>query len=200
MKVFVVGLPKSGTTTLTDALRRSGHKPLHWRCGLTGNYAGPSIYLEHTAGRDPLGLLKNYDCVTQADYISRALSCWPQMDVALLRSVRKHHPDCWFLLNARDPAKIINSIKKWKNSRLGSLWDRLRVIGAPGLPAGAADSDQAIQSWIENHYARTRKLFADDPRFLEYDIEASSAPEVISNAMGIRLRWWGASNKSKDTK
>ena len=46
-------------------------------------------------------------------------------------------------------------------------------------------------AWIENHYDACRNYFADDPYFVEIDIEAADAPDRLGKALGIPIVGWG---------
>lgn len=187
MKVFVVGFPKSGTTTLTAALEASGMKPAHW-ADAAGEFIGKTIYENVLAGRDPFDRLDDYDSITQADVCVPAhrINFWPNLDFAILARIRTAHPDCLMLLNTRDPAKICASIDRWP-----SLRQRIVRASIPGLPARMGGKDEEIIRWIENHYAACRRFFGSDPNFLELNIEDEQAPIILGKALGITIADWG---------
>lgn len=187
MKLFVVGFPKSGTTTLTVALEASGMKPVHW-ADAEGRFVGQLIYDNVLAGRDPFAALEAYDAVTQADVCVPAhrVNFWPNLDFAILSAIRAAHPQCLFLLNHRDPERVVRSIDDWP-----ALRERLVKSEIPGLPAGMGASDSEMIRWIENHYAACRRFFAGDPAFLDLSIEAPDAPARLGRALGIEIKQWG---------
>ncbi len=187
MRLFVVGFPKSGTSTITAALEASGMKPVHWGDS-QGRFVGQLIYEDALAGRDPLARLGDYDSVTQADVCvpAHGINYWPNLDFAILRAIRAHHPECLFLLNYRDPAKVCSSIDRWPTLR-----ERIVRCTIPGLPRGMGKTDEEMISWIENHFAACRVFFANDPKFLEIDIEAEDAPKILGDALGITIADWG---------
>ena len=187
MKLFVVGFPKSGTTTLTMALEASGMNPVHWG-DADGRFVGQVIYDNVLAGRDPFATLDSYDAVTQADVCLPAhnINFWPNLDFSILSAIRAAHPDCLFLLNHRDPRGLIRSIDRWP-----ALRDRLVQSDIPGLPAGKGRDDSELIRWIENHYAACRRFFAADPAFIELSIEAPDTPVRLGQALGIEIREWG---------
>lgn len=187
MKLFVVGFPKSGTTTLTAALEASGLKAAHWGDS-QGRFIGQTIYRNVLAGRDPLASLEEYDAITQADVCipAQRLNYWPNLDFSILGKIRESHPECLFLLNTRDPAKVCASIDRWP-----SLRQRIVRASIPGLPARMGAKDEEIVRWIENHYAACRRFFGSDPQFLELAIEDEAAPKILGKALGISITDWG---------
>lgn len=193
MQLFNLGLPKSGTTTLQEALTRAGLKSAHWHVKDGNRYVGRSMYRNYLSGNDPLADFAGYDAITQPDVVWRRFSYWPQMDPVMLSAVRAHHPDCKFIMVTRSPQKILNSIAKWYDLR-----KRLNRLGAPGLPPGAARSDAAILKWIDNHYLNMRELFRDNPNFSEFDIESDDVAAGIGTLLGTDLPWWGRINAAPE--
>lgn len=195
MKLMVIGFPKSGTTSITEALRASGLKAAHWRLP-SGKYVGQAIYGAVASGRDPFFHLKKFDAVTQADVClpEEKLNLWPNLDFAVLRAIRRAHPECLFVLNYRNPDAICDSIAKWAD--LG--W-RLRVSNIPGLPKGLGGKREHLMNWITNHYDACRTYFANDEKFLELDIESPDAPEKLGQALGMKIVGWGDHKPAPNT-
>jgi hypothetical protein len=189
MKVFVVGFPKSGTLTIDRALRSSGLRTAHWK--VPEGFCGELIYRADRAGRDPLWFLRNYDCITEAGVClpGRKLNFWPNLDFPLLGRIRRFHPECLFLLNYRDPAKIAASMQGWAD-----LHARLVKSDIPGLPPGAGGRQIELENWIKNHFAACQSRFSNDARFLELDIEDPDAAKILSEALGAPIRWWGVAH------
>lgn len=187
--LLVVGLPKSGTKTIHRAMIEAGLTSAHykWR----GRFCGSLMYIARAHGRSPLASLP--ECVTQADACSEVdrVNLWPQMDRAMLRDVREHHPDVLLLLNTRDPDSLVESISRWKDYR-----ERLMRANIPGLPPGVGGKDSELRRWIEEHYARVREWCARDPRFLEFSVSDLLAKEKLGAALGVTLPWWGVENRN----
>lgn len=192
MKGFVVGFPKAGTTTIHEACIRSGLKSAHWR--VREGFCGKMIYKRYLAGQDPLLDFKGYDMIAQADVCRPAsgLNFWPNLDIALLLTIRRFHPDCCFVLNTRDMAPHIKSISGWPDLRQS-------IIDADiiGLPAGYGKNDEHLRIWIENHYRACRAVFANDEKFVELPItKDDSSRAILQNALGVEIGWWGVSPKT----
>ena len=186
MRLMVIGFPKSGTTSLTEALTASGLRAVHWRIP-NKEFVGAQIYRAIYRGLDPFALLQDYDAITQADVCLPAhrINLWPNLDFAVLSAIRRAHPSCLLLLNYRRPEAIADSISRWED-----LQQRLTVSDIPGLPRGAGSKRAELITWIENHFAACRRFFADDPHFLEIDIESPDAPKRLGEALGIKIVGW----------
>lgn len=188
---MVVGFPKTGTTTITRALSTAGWRTAHWR--INEGFVGVLIQANIEAGRPAFAGLERYDAVTQADVClpGRGLNYWPNLDLAVLDAIRRDYPDCLFILNTRDPAKTIASMRGW-----GRMHRRIMLAEVPGLPKGRGRSDAELEQWIQAHYAAVRLRFGGDPRFVEFDIEDPAAREILAAATGLDLVWWGRANRT----
>jgi hypothetical protein len=192
MKAFVVGFPKSGTTTLTQALTASGINSAHWR--VPAGFVGKIIYDNIFAGRAPFAGLEDYQAITQADVCMPRANAnhWPNLDFAVIDLIRRTYPECLFILNYREPRQVADSIRRWRK-----LQPRLVASSIPGLPIGAGGTEDELVIWIENHFAAIRHFFRDSPNFLEIDITAEDAPTRLGEALGIPIAWWGKANQGR---
>lgn len=195
LKVINLGLPKSGTTTLAEALKRAGLRVADWRIrqgqdGPVRRFVGDLMYQSYFACGDPLAQLGGFDAFTENEIIRQELNLWPQTDWALISAIREHHPGARFLLNCRDPMAISQSMQRWSN--LGK--SRLPQCDIPGLPAPYGASHEQRVRWIEGHYKFCRKVFENSDDFLEFNIADPDAPKQISTFLGIDLPWWGVAN------
>jgi hypothetical protein len=203
LRVVNLGLPKSGTTTLGVALRHAGLRVADWRIRqgqtqtpkLLRAFVGDLMYRGYYDNGDPLALLSEFDAVTEISVASHGFSLWPQTDWPLIAAIRAHHPNTKFVLSHREPKALVKSMMGWSN--LGR--SRLPKQNIPGLPAGFGTTPEALERWVEGHYAFCRHVFRDDPDFLEYDLGDDDASDKIGAFLGIDLPWWGKANvKSSD--
>ena len=198
LTVVNLGLPKSGTTTLAKALRRAGLHVADHRvrrhqtrdAELQGCCVGVLLYEGYFAGGDPAGRLAGFDGLTEISLLGGGRSLWPQMDFALIESLRRHHPGLKFLGSRRDAFEMSQSMLAW--SDLGAA--RLPKADVPGLPKGYGETGKERIQWIEGHYATLARWFAGDPDYLEYDVADPDAPARIGAHLGRDLPWWGKAN------
>ncbi len=95
----------------------------------------------------------------------KGVNYWPNLDLALLLTIRRYHPDCCFILNTRDLDEHVASINGW-----GDLRRSLIDADIIGLPAGLGKREKHLRNWIENHYRACREIFANDKKFIELPI------------------------------
>jgi hypothetical protein len=191
MKGLVIGFPKSGTSTIHKACHESGLRTAHWKTAM--GFCGKLIYDRYLAGQDPLLDFANYDFLAQIDVCRprEEMNYWPNLDLAVLMAIRRNHPECCFVLNVRDTSKIISSISRW-----GSMRRRLTQADIVGLPAGYGDKDEDLRNWIEGHYAACRAIFGGHKNFVEIQIESENARDLLGEALGVDVRWWGVANEN----
>ncbi|MEX0285530.1 MAG: sulfotransferase [Paracoccaceae bacterium] len=202
LRVINLGLPKTGTTTLSRALRRAGLNVADWRIraeqtqnkDLIRALVGKLVYRGYFDTGDPLALLDEFDAVTEMSFVKFDFTAWPQTDWAIIDAIMTHHPGARFLLSYRDPAETAASMKGWGN--LGEK--RLPATSVPGLPKGFGHREDELARWIEGHYRFCRHVLAGSDRLLEYDITDPEAPQKIGAFLGRDLPWWGRANKNRD--
>jgi hypothetical protein len=189
MRAVAVGFPKSGTSTLYEALLRAGLRAVHWTHH--GQPIGKLVYDGWFEEGDPFARLKDVDAIAQMDFCQPAkkLNYWPNLDLAILVAIRARYPDCLLILNTRPAEGIASSIERW-----GDMQHRITSQYIPGLPAGRGKTRAELVRWVEGHFAAVRATFRDDPAFLELDITAADAPERLGKALGIPITWWGRAN------
>lgn len=194
LKIINLGLPKSGTTTLGEALKQAGLRVADWKIrpgqAPRRGFVGKLMYEGYFANGDPLSLMPDFDAYTEIDIVRNGLNLWPQTDWGLISAIRERHKGAKFILTHRDPAKLSDSMMRWSN--LGK--HRLPVNAVPGLPEGYGTTDAERIRWISGHYSFVRKVFENADDFLEYDVTDADAQQRVSGFLGIALPWWGVAN------
>ena len=184
VRIFAIGFPKSGTTTLQEALEQAGLRAAHWR--IPAGLCARLVYKAYDRGSNPFRYFEGYEAVTQADICRPHFNLWPQLDHDLIAAAREHNPGLKLLLNTRHIPDLISSIRRWNN-----LHELITAHDIPGLPAGKGASDDELAGWIAAHYQRCRELYGDSPDFFEYDIADPAAPQLLGEFLGLELPWWG---------
>jgi len=193
-----LGLPKSGTTTLDQALQSAGLKVADHkmrradapRPELAGRPVARVLYDGYFQTGDPLADLGQYDALGEISILRPNLSLWPQTDWGLLSALRDRHPETLFVATRRPAAAISDSMMRWRN--LGT--QRMPNGAIPGLPVGYGATTGEQLRWIDGHYAFLSRVFDGDPRFLMLDVGATDARDRLSAFTGLTIPWWGKAN------
>lgn len=212
-KIFLIGFPKAGTSTFQEAFSRSGLKSAHWL--VKEGFVGDLMYRGLNEHNDPWFFLNDYRAVTQGDVCASLRSCkkhfkkdskifkdlserhkeyvnyWPQLDFVLIKKMQEQHPDCLFILNYRQPEKIVASIFRWEDLQM-----RIKKLDIIGLPVGRGPKDE-LHDWITDHYRNVREYFKNKDNFIEVNIEDPQVPIKIAKKLGVYIRWWGIENANK---
>lgn len=199
LRVINLGLPKTGTTTLSRALRRGSLRVGDWRVrdaqtakpALRGQLLGAIMYYDYFDSGDPLARLDEFDAITEMNALRYDTNYWPQCDWGFLSAIQDHHPGTKFILSHRDPLKTANSMMNWRN--MGEK--RLPENHIPGLPKGYGGNVDQIARWVEGHFRFCRRVFAGADNFIEYDVEDTDVQARLGAFLGIDLPWWGHSNR-----
>lgn len=198
LRVINLGFPKSGTTTLGEALKQAGLRVADWKIRpgqsqTMRGFVGKLMYDGYFETGDPLQHLHEFNAFTEIEIVREGKNLWPQTDWALLAAIRARYPGAKFILSHRDPAKHADSMRRWSN--LGK--SRLPGHAVPGLPEGFGGRPGELERWIEGHVAFCRQVFAGAGDFMDYDIEDPGARGRISDFLGIELPWWGTANRNE---
>lgn len=199
LKVINLGFPKSGTTTLGEALKHAGMRVADWKIrpgqsDTMRGFVGKLMYQGYFDHGDPLHFLHDFNAFTEIEVLREGKNLWPQTDWALLATIRALYPGARFILSHRDPVKHADSMRRWSN--LGTR--RLPMNAVPGLPEGFGRKPGELERWIEGHVAFCRRVFDGAHDFLDYDIEDPDAQAKISGFLGIELPWWGKANQNEN--
>eukprot|EP00419_Tripos_fusus_P046849 CAMPEP_0172838648 /NCGR_PEP_ID=MMETSP1075-20121228/28020_1 /TAXON_ID=2916 /ORGANISM="Ceratium fusus, Strain PA161109" /LENGTH=505 /DNA_ID=CAMNT_0013682187 /DNA_START=43 /DNA_END=1556 /DNA_ORIENTATION=+ len=205
--VFVLGLPKCGTTSLHHALESAGYVSVHWAIGKGGyklknkgvgaehRFVGKLMERALAAGLEPLHFLPpGTNAVAQMDCLhwdsaGRIAGLFPQMCPIMLQRLVEVYPMARFILNVRPLAKWLRSVDNHNDMRT-----RLVAAALPDLPPGKGRTDAELWAWAEGHHANIDSFFAkrgESSRLLWFDIEEepARATEQLSIFVGRSMTW-----------
>ena len=192
--VVLIGFGKSATTTLNNALSSVGYNSFHH--DIRSNPLSKLVYESYYKNNDPYLVFDKYSpfALTQIDTLFPELSLdiFPQLDYDLL-SKGFENESVSYILNYRDPDKLVQSFARWKN---GDYMSRLIKSDLKGLPAGYGKNKEELILWINNHYSKCRSLFSHSDRFIEVDIESKYFKETVESFLGVNFNSWGMYNKN----
>lgn len=197
--IINLGFPKSGTTTLTQALRSAGLNVADYKIPSPQNkeediFVGELIYQGYFDHMNPLHHFDGYDAISETNVLRDGKKVlWPQMDYGLLTVIENLYPEVKFVATTRDAEAICDSMNRWH----GMGTRRLPKFNVPGLPTGWGTEDRHKLLWITGHYAALERFFAGRQNFLMLDVSASDAQSRLSEFIGRDLPWWGVANANR---
>ena len=166
IKIFCIGLNKTGTTSIHIALQILGFNSVHHRES-TGKSIKAIIKNNYDNNLDILKGIENYD----------AFSDWSHPSTNFLfKEFDKQYPNSKFILNTRD-------VNAWMNSREKHLkrTPNLKKLQKQNPNNKWLKMDRAVwHEEFEDHHKAVREYFADRPNdLLEYDITKGDAWEKL---------------------
>lgn len=161
--IILLGFPKSGTSSFQKLFIELGYKSYHWR---TNNkiYIGTMINKNKQMNKPLLNDFLNTDVITQMDVcINKNNNYWPQ--ITDYEQLYNENPDSIFILNKRDPIKLLSSFKRWRK-----LYERL-IRYNPELLNNT--TDKSFIDFVIQHYTNIETFFSKFPnsKFITFDIE-----------------------------
>jgi len=161
-KIFCLGLPRTATSSLAQALTEHGIQTIHFPFGLYEEGLEAPVVTEHTAFVDtPIPLL------------------YKELDA--------RWPDAKFILTLRDKESWLESMK-WLREEGGKIWQRRPVydeynrefFGTTGF-----DADRLSEVY-EAHHAEIRSYFSDrEEDLLAIDVISSSDTQALVDFLKI---------------
>ena len=189
-KVFVIGLPKTGTTSLHEFFKCGGRSSAHWKC-IGKRRCGECIEYNVRRGRPPLQDCGDFDVYTQIDVdADRNHSCYfPQVDA--LATLYRHYPGATYILNTRPFDHWNRSIHHWhdmyKRLRYKCRWPFVQANDTVFFRRLHEQSQEYVRAFQREH---------PEMHLVDIDIESNVTSNVLSSEFGILEECWTQKNKS----
>jgi hypothetical protein len=197
-KIFVIGFPKSGTTSIQESLTSAGISSVHW--GVDNIVVGTSIQKAKSQNKPLLSEINTYQAFTQMETcIDKDRCYWPQLvDVP---SLDQQYPDSKFIFNDRNIDNWLKSLHNW-NINTGpirqsgeSLIERIIKLDIPGLPKNKGKTDDELKDWYLQHKNNMIDFFKNKDNFVIFNIESDSG-DKLAEFLEMRNFAWCHTNKS----
>jgi len=160
--ILLVGFPKSGTSSFQKLFIELGYNSYHWSA--KDGIIGTMIYKNKQMNKPLLNDFLNTDVITQMDVcIDENNNHWPQ--ITDYEQLYNENPDSIFILNKRDPRKLLSSFKRWDKYH-----ERLIRYNSNLLDNTA---DESFIDFVNKHYTNIETFFSKFPnsKFITFDIE-----------------------------
>lgn len=165
--IILLGFPKSGTSSFQELFTRLGYKSYHQL--KERNFIGILIKNNKEKNLPLLSEFESNDCITQLDVCyDTKKAYWPQ--ITDYKQIYNENSDSIFILNKRNPIKILSSFKRWPYPKKNNYFDRLCNY-SQDIIKGTTDED--FIKLVETHYKNIESFFSTKPeaKFITYDIE-----------------------------
>jgi hypothetical protein len=201
-KIFVIGFPKSGTTSIHASLTTHNISVIHWGDDPINPkvIVGLKIREAKNQNKKLLSYLDEYQAFTQMETCIDKNRCyWPQLvDVPLLK---EQYPNSKFIFNDRIIEKWIGSLQKWNivcgpfREKGESLIERMIRLDIPGLPAGKGKNEEELKQWYIAHKNNMIDFFKHDDNFIVFNIETDHG-QKLGDFLEIKDFIWQHHHKS----
>lgn len=197
--VFVVGYPKTGTTSIHAMFSCAGFRSSHYCCcesNIThtdcksGRTFSECIRTNKKAKRPVLEGCGEYDVYGQMDAeLGRSIHLPQHFDLELLHVFA---PQATFLLNLRPASDWVNSVTHWYG--LGG-----RFLTQFRVDIKKVNRNEALEQIYQNHTRYVRDFVKLHPShaLVEVDISNPQAGASLSDAFGVPSSCWGLHNQNK---
>lgn len=168
-KIILVGFPKSGTSSFQFLFKKLRMRTYHWT--YKNKKIGSIMKKNKENNKKLLKGIENWDCITQMDVcISDSENFFPQ--ISDLEKLCEENIDCIFILNKRDPEKMLHSWKNWNQ-----LDKRLYKFNPELIKE---KNDEGLIRFFNDHFKRVESFFKERPhlKFISFDIEKDSITKL----------------------
>ncbi|WP_298495842.1 sulfotransferase [uncultured Maritimibacter sp.] len=168
-KIFVIGMNRTGTTSLHRLFELSGVPSLHWR-DQGGLHLMHAFMTNIALGLRPFDGFRGFRAFTDLSFLNGNQVI---EGARFFRYLHRAYPDAYFLLNTRPMADWIASRLAHggghfiDNTRAASGYSQAHVCGL-------------WERMRDTHEAEVETHFAGNPRFLRFDI-ATDDPQAIAD-------------------
>jgi hypothetical protein len=209
--ILVVGMPKTGTTSIRDFFRCNGHNASHWKCAtdtmtmggpdslrkkaIKGKYCAQVIKDNIANNRPALQDTGNYQVYAQMDVELPEVAvmqgvlpfaCYmPQVND--LEKLSASYPKATFILNTRNASRWVNSLRTFLD-----FDEKLKQCDLKGFPKGTGDTDEEFEAFFHEHSQNIRDFVKKNPShtLIEVDIEDPDAGHQLAEAFGQSPQCW----------
>jgi len=184
--ILVVGMPKTGTTTIKSFFDQGGYNVSHHGCGKKG-FCGFCMRQAIQDDLPPLQTCGNFQVYTQMD-TSQFKDChYPQ--IHNLQQLYDEAPQATWILNRRNATKWAESVQNWH-------YLAVRMSRCQGGPV--SDEEDDLVAWLYQHHNRIRSFVAEHPslHLIEIDIEDPATAGIMARHFHLNASYWGHQNLS----
>ncbi|CAE7901116.1 unnamed protein product [Symbiodinium microadriaticum] len=204
--IFVLGMPKAGTTSLHEAFLRAGLSSVHWALdqgknlskdkqlrlwgdGSESRLVGRLIEQAVSEGKEPLAYLPQVEALAEMNGMfwkdkakTTVQAYFPQMEH--LERLLEAYPNAYFILNVRNLDDWVRSVNQHNDLR-----KRFVCADLPGLPPQKGAKDEELVEWVKAHQKRVLTLLPSrKANLLHFNIDLHGSDE-LSQFLQCPITW-----------
>jgi len=198
--VLVVGLPKTGTSSITEFFKSAGYRTNHWLCEKGKYLPNPgacATCIENALRAEnptPLSACGDYQVWSQMDTTKPDLGECGMPQIDYLGELHREYPYATFILNLRNVSNWVTSVTNWTSpSNRGTLAER--YVRCPSVALNST-SISAMESFYCQHVERIRSFVKQHPThaLVEVDIEDDSTGARMASLFATNASNWRVTN------
>jgi len=194
--IFVLSLPKSGTTSMFHYFScgkvRSMHHlsklPPHGTVGKVGYCFGKNV----RNNRPMLENCGNYSVWSDAGVPRPKSKCfYPSMHG--LENIERFYPNATIILGVRNTMSWTHSAMNWSGGSLVGRWKR----NCNGFPRNATTQPSDWMTFYDRHTESIRTFAYEHPSitYIEFSLESPFVGKFLEEKTGLPEKCWGVANK-----
>ena len=171
MKIILLGFPRTGTTSFHHLFQKLGYNSIHWFYRPQRLYVGEAILKAKKENKPLFYYLSDFEVICQMDICKDFTEkIWPQ--ISHYQQILAQYPDTIYILNTRDPHKLLLSMKN-----KGNMDKRMLKYNTELFENIEGSDDEKILKLIDQHYQNIREHFKNS-KFIEFNIEKDNLEKL----------------------
>ena len=192
-RVLNMGMPKSGSSSVSEIFTNSGFKTSHWGCGRGKGACGHCFERHLNTTDDIFRKCGNHNVFTQMDQMWKKGCIFPQ--IKYLDKLYEDAPHATWLMPLRNVSAWLDSVNRWNDMRRRYR----RCNFSPYLDFqghGDEKSDQKMMAMYCNHVQQIRQFVVEHPTLslVEFRIENPNAGSFLAQYLPVDAAQWGKNN------
>ena len=197
-RIINMGMPKSGSSSVTAMFKESGMKVSHWTCK-NDEYCGKCISAQIQQQNETSGLFKScgdYHVWAQLDYQMESTCVYPQ--IQYMEELYRDAPDATWIMPMRNVSNWLHSVNKWGDMR--GRFQYCDFLPHLNFTYGDNKSDEKMMELYCSHIEQVRSFVKAHPTlsYIEFRIEDLNVDSYLKEFFpSLKVTHWKKKNVNK---
>ena len=202
-RILNMGMPKSGSSSVSKLFKNSGFKTSHWGCGKRSGACGNCFERHLNTTSDIFRKCGNFNVYSQMDRMKNEGSSpdnaciFPQ--IKYLDRLYEDAPHATWLMPLRNVSTWLDSVNKWNTMRRRYRMCNFRpFLHFKGH--GDEKKDHKMMALYCNHVQQIRQFIVEHPTLslIEFRIEDPNVGSFLAQYLPVNASHWGHHNENSD--